>query len=146
MTLRETDVPQSVLRADELLKRAWGTGVDGLTAVLGTAVTWGDGDDRALQSIALRDFLIQGNLGNERETAKRQGPAERSKHRPRKHGLRRGNRCVGDGSSIAVRKSADARGRVRDCAVVREIAQRPRACPQMVTAPNRSAFPKNGVG
>ena len=54
-----------------------------------------DGDDRALQSVTLRDFLVQSNLGNERETGKRQGPAERSKHRSREHGLRRGNAGVG---------------------------------------------------
>jgi hypothetical protein len=41
-----SNVPRSLLGADGALRASWGTGIDGFNAVLGTAVTWGHGDDR----------------------------------------------------------------------------------------------------
>ena len=41
-----SNVPLSLLKADRALRASWGTGIDGFNAVLGTAVTWGHGDDR----------------------------------------------------------------------------------------------------
>src|SRR5205085_4104818 len=35
-------IPNSLVKVEELLKTALGTGIDGLNAVLGTAVSWGE--------------------------------------------------------------------------------------------------------
>jgi hypothetical protein len=42
-------VPGTLLKADKLLKDTSGTGLDGILAVLGTAVTWTAGDDSVVQ-------------------------------------------------------------------------------------------------
>jgi len=50
-----SNVPRSLLGADGALRTSWGTGIDGFNAVLGTAVTWGHGDDHVVT--ASRDEL-----------------------------------------------------------------------------------------
>lgn len=45
MPLGDLPVPRSLLAADTIMKDALGTGIDGLKAVLGTAVTWTPGSD-----------------------------------------------------------------------------------------------------
>jgi hypothetical protein len=49
------DVPPSLLAADALLRRDCGTGLDGLNAVLGTAVSW-DRDDDHVVVVERSDF------------------------------------------------------------------------------------------
>lgn len=58
--LRNFPVPGSLLAADKIMKKALGTGIDGLNAVLGTAVTWTQGADDVAEvaRAELRDTAI----------------------------------------------------------------------------------------
>lgn len=55
-----SNVPRSLLDADGALRGSWGAGIDGFNAVLGTAVTWGHGDDRVATASReeLRDAAV----------------------------------------------------------------------------------------
>jgi hypothetical protein len=63
-----TDVPPSLLAADALLRRECGTGIDGLNAVLGTAVSWHHDDDRVVlveRSDLRREAIAWSHLSTE---------------------------------------------------------------------------------
>jgi hypothetical protein len=62
------DVPPSLLAADALLRRECGTGVDGLNAVLGTAVSWDRDDDHVVlveRSDLRREAIAWSHLSTE---------------------------------------------------------------------------------
>jgi hypothetical protein len=48
VSLASLDVPDSLLAADRIMLRHCGTGIDGIQAVLGTAITWTSGGDRVV--------------------------------------------------------------------------------------------------
>jgi len=50
VALRNLQLPGSLLAADAVMKRELGTGVDGLKAVLGTAITWNPNSDDVARS------------------------------------------------------------------------------------------------
>jgi hypothetical protein len=58
--LSDVDVPGTLLAADTILRQQLGTGIDGIRAVLGTAVTWTPGSDDVteISSAELRDAAI----------------------------------------------------------------------------------------
>lgn len=62
------DVPPSLLAADALLRRECGTGMDGLNAVLGTAVSWHRDDDHVVlveRSDLRREVIAWSHLSTE---------------------------------------------------------------------------------
>jgi hypothetical protein len=63
-----TEVPPSLLAADALLRRECGTGIDGLNAVLGTAVSWHRDDDHVVlveRSDLWREAIAWSHLSTE---------------------------------------------------------------------------------
>ncbi len=63
-----TEVPPSLLAADTLLRRECGTGIDGLNAVLGTAVSWHRDDDHVVlveRSDLQREVIAWSHLSTE---------------------------------------------------------------------------------
>ena len=62
------DVPSSLLAADAMLRRDCGTGIDGLNAVLGTAVSWDRDDDHVIlveRSDLQREAIAWSHLSTE---------------------------------------------------------------------------------
>lgn len=57
VSLASLDVPKSLLEADRIMLRHCGTGIDGIQAALGTAITWTSGGDRVVSVLRseLRD-------------------------------------------------------------------------------------------
>ena len=60
MALRDFKLPGSLLAADDVMKRELGTGIDGVKAVLGTAITWNPNSDAVTEvtRAELRDAAV----------------------------------------------------------------------------------------